>query len=178
MTNTAQCNFELWVMLSFRVAILALKKDDTWGLRLQVAQFKLWDWSSEIGDWRLGDWRLEIGVACFQNFWQGYGNFFLKFTYEEMRLGVFDCKWRNSNCEIGVARLEIGDCEIGDCEIGVACSRGHSSFSLPTFNLLLLSQVGYCTNNRPHVDLKLPTSPGSLYFFFPPVVTWKLISGC
>ena len=25
-----------------------------------------------------------------------------------------NCKLRNSNCEIGVARLEIGDCEIGD----------------------------------------------------------------
>ena len=33
---------------------------------------------------------------------------------KKMILGVFDCKLRNSNCEIGVARLEIGDWEIGD----------------------------------------------------------------
>ena len=33
---------------------------------------------------------------------------------KKMRLGVFDCKLRNSNCEIGVARLEIGDWEIRD----------------------------------------------------------------
>ena len=31
-----------------------------------------------------------------------------------MRLGVFDCNWRNSNCEIGVARLEIGDWRLRD----------------------------------------------------------------
>ena len=44
-----------------------------------------------------------------------------------------NCKLRNSNCEIGVARLEIGDCEIGDWRLEQLVSRTFDSVMETSF---------------------------------------------
>ena len=54
-------------MLSFRVVILALKKDETWGLdcKLRNSNCEIGVARLEIGDWRLRDWRLRDWSSLF-----------------------------------------------------------------------------------------------------------------